>query len=88
MYVELWVTLGLIKVSKEKLRLYKLSLSTDATDEVYKKYESSRNKHNKLKHALRLNYYNSKCIQYKNNIKQLWKVITQVIGKINDKTNV
>ena len=36
---------------------------------------------------LRLNYYNSKCIQYKNSIKQLWKLINQVIGKINDKIN-
>ena len=36
---------------------------------------------------LRLNYYNSKCIQYKNNITQLWKVINQTVGKINDKTN-
>ena len=33
---------------------------------------------------LRLNYYNSKCI---NNIKQLWIVINQVIGNINYKTN-
>ena len=75
------------KMSKEKLRLYKLSLSTYVTDEVYQKYASYRNKYNKLKYVLRFNYYNSKCIKYKNNIKQLWKVIHQVIGKINDKTN-
>ena len=74
-YVEPWVTQGVIKASKEKLRLYKLSLSTGATEEVYQKYVSYRNKYNKLKHALRLNYYNSKCTQYKKNIKQLWKVI-------------
>ena len=72
-YVELWVTQGLIKASKEKLRLYKLSFSTDATDEVHQKYVSYRKKYNKLKHVLRLNCYNSKCIQYKNNIKQIWK---------------
>ena len=70
-----WVTQGLIEVSKEKLGLHKLNLSTDAIDEIYQKYVSYRNKYNKLKHALRLTYYNSKCIQYKNNIKQLWKVI-------------
>ena len=86
-YVEPWVTQGLIKASKEKLRLYKLSLSTNTTDEVHQRYVSYRNKYNKLKHVLRLNYHNSKCIQYKNNIKQLWKVINQVIGKINDKTS-
>ena len=34
-----------------------------------------------------MNYYNSKCTQYKNNIEQLWKVINQVIDKINDKTS-
>ena len=86
-YVEPWVTQGLIKVSKEKLRLYNLSISTDATDEVYQNYVSYRNKYNKLKHVLRLNCYNSKCIQYENNIKQLWKVINQVMYKINNKTN-
>ena len=64
-YIGPWVTQGIIKMSKEKLRLYKLSLSTDVTDEVYQKYVSYRNKYNKLKHVLRLNYYNSKCIQYK-----------------------
>ena len=64
-YVEPWVTQGLIKVSKEKLRLYKLSLGTNATDEVHQKYVCYRNKYKKLKHVLRLNYYNSKCIQYK-----------------------
>ena len=74
-------------MSKEKLRLYKLSVSTDVTHEVYQKYVSYRNKCNKLKHLLRLKYYNSKCIQYKNNTKQLGKAINQVIGKINDKTN-
>ena len=74
-YVEPWVTQGLKITSKEKLRLYKLRLSTDGTDEVHQNYVSYRNKYNKLKHVLRLNYYNSKCIQYKNNIKQLWEVI-------------
>ena len=34
-----------------------------------------------------MNYYNPKCIQYKINIKQLWKVINQVIGKIIEKPN-
>ena len=74
-------------MSKEKLTLYKLTLSTDVTDEVYQKYVSYRNKYNTLKDVLRLNYYNSKCIQYTNNIKQLWKVLSQATGKINDKTN-
>ena len=46
-YVEPWVTHGLIKASKEKIRLYKLSLSTNATDEVHHKYVSYRNKYNK-----------------------------------------
>ena len=61
-YVESWITQGIIKASKEKLRLYRLSLSTDALDEVHQKDVSYRNRYNKLKHALRLNYYNSKCI--------------------------
>ena len=43
--VEPWVTQGLIKTSKEKLRQYKLSLSTDVIDEVYQKYVSYRNKY-------------------------------------------
>ena len=86
-YVELWVTQGLIKVLTEKLRPYKLSLNADSTDEVCQKYVSYRNKYNKLKSVLRLNYYNSKCMQYKSNIKQLWKVINQVIDKINDKAS-
>ena len=83
-YVEPWVTQELIKTSKKKLKLYRLSLSTDVTDEVHQRYVSNRNKYNKLKHVLRLNYYNSKCIQYKNNIKQLCKSSN---SQNNNKTN-
>ena len=39
------------KASKEKLRLYKLSLITNNTDEIHQKYVSYRNKYNKLKHV-------------------------------------
>ena len=34
-----------------------------------------------------MSYYSSKCIHNKNNIEQQWKVINQIIGKINDKTS-
>ena len=48
------------KTSKEKLGLYRLSLSTDVTNEVHQMYISYKNKYNKLRCALGLNYYNSK----------------------------
>ena len=45
-YVEQWVTQGLTKMSKEKLRLYKLSLNINVTDKLHQKYVSYRNKYN------------------------------------------
>ena len=48
-FVEPWMTRGLDIASRNKMRLYKKTLSTDYTDEDIDKYKQHRNTYNSLK---------------------------------------
>ena len=47
-----------------------------------------RNIFNKLKKACKQTYYSQKLSLYKNDIKKTWKILNEVIGKHNDKSNI
>ena len=42
----------------------------------------------KIKRAAKLNHYQQKCAEYKNNTKQLWKLINKINKKTRDKTSL
>ena len=81
------MTKGLIKSLKKKTRTIQKSITKEATDADIKIYKEYQNSYHRLKRCPRLEYYNNKVLQYKNNIKKLWQVINQVINKLQDKTS-
>ncbi len=75
-----WITKGLLTAIKKKKRLYKqfLNSSNPQQEARYKLYK------NKLNHLIRIakrNYYDSKFIMAKDNLKETWKLINEVINK-------
>ena len=42
----------------------------------------------KVKRSAKLNYYQEKCKEFKNNTKQLWQLINKINKKTKDKTSI
>ena len=42
----------------------------------------------RVKRFLKKDYYQSQCIAFKNNSHKLWKIINEINGKCNDKSNI
>ena len=85
---EPWLSKGLTKSMDKCLHLYKKSITTDAKDEDVKKYKSYRNCLTKIKWKACTEYYIKQCYNLKSNMKRLWSLINNIIGKVNDKTSV
>ena len=82
-----WITKGLSNSIRKQKKLYLKqlhSLDPDCTN----KYISYRNVLKKLLRHSKLNYFNNKCLEYKQNSRKLWQLINQVINKISRKSQV
>ena len=44
--------------------------------------------YNQIKRACKIQYFQSKCHQYKNNTKKLWELINKSIGKTSNKNYI
>ena len=75
------MTKGLEKSSNTKLKLYKATLKPDHMEEDVAKDKTHRNMYNALKRSCKVNYYQEKCKQYKQNTKKLWGVINETLKK-------
>ena len=64
-------------------RLYAKSLTNPDFTLEYKTYMSVPRK---CKRKLKLTYYQSKCLEFRNNGKKMWELINKINGKSNDKT--
>ena len=84
-FIEPWMMKGLEKASNTKLKLYKVILKPDHTEEDVVKYRVHRNIYNALKRSAKLNYYQEKCKLYRQNTKKLWGLIH---GTIRKKLNI
>ena len=83
---EPWLTNGMcISILKCK-RLYKQCLQKDSNDSVNDQYKHYRDCLNKLKRQAKLSYYQTLCINLKNNTKKLWEIINTTIGKSSNKS--
>ena len=82
-YPEPWITKGLEKSFKMKLKLYKTSLKSTHTKEDCKKYIGYRNVYNKLKRQIKTDYYQEKCLAFCDNTKKLWALINDTIKRPN-----
>ena len=75
-----WITKGFLVSLKAKNKLYKQFLKNPSitNEEKYKKY---RNKFNNLKRIAKKRYYELQVDEAKNNMKQTWNIINELIGK-------
>ena len=80
-FQEHWLTTGIETASRKNHALYEKTLSKDCTKEDISAYKQHRNLLNCLRHSITSDYYNSKCKEFCNNTKILWKLINQTIGK-------
>ena len=81
---EPWLTKGLLKCGKTKLKLYERSLkSHDVTDiERYKQYRSMLQK---TARRSKTDYYHGQCVKFRSDTRRLWRTINQITNKKIDK---
>ena len=83
---EKWMTgTLLISINKGK-KLYKKSISSEASVQDKKKYGDYMLVLRKVKRYARKKYYLDRCVEFRSNTRELWKTINQVIGRNNDKS--
>ena len=82
-YVEPWMTKELENASKEKQKLYRLTLQHNSMVQAVPEYRNYRNSYIKLKQKCMRDYYASKVVEYRMNTKKLWQIINQVIKKMH-----
>ena len=85
---EPWVTSGLLKSIKREKTLYRQSISKTATEKNKKKYKEYNLILRKVKRQAKKSHYIDNCMKFKDNTKQLWKVINRIVNKQSDKTTV
>ena len=80
------MTVGLLTSSRHCTRLYRKCVRKSRTDVAYKTYTKYRNTYNILKRTAKQTYYAQLFAKYKNDIRNTWKTINDIIGINNDKT--
>ena len=80
-FQEPWLTTGIETSGRTCRKLYKASLTNGATADTCQCYKKYRNMYNRIKRKARINYYNTKCMEYSTNTRMLWKIINQTINK-------
>ena len=84
---EVWMTPTMLHMLKEKNKKFKLKAKHPSTENI-NSYKEYLNMFNKFKREAKMRYYKNKIELNKNNIKNTWKTIKEVIGKNNDKSSV
>jgi hypothetical protein len=85
---EPWLTKGILKSSRTQIKLYNKKIKEphdNIRDNAYKTY---RNMLNKIKRIAKKSYYKDQLLDCKNNIRETWKILNNLIGKQNDKSNI
>ena len=77
-FMEPWMTRGLEIALRNKMKLYRKTLTVDCTEEDIRKYKQ-QNVFNNLKRQLKRDYYHSRCITFKQNAKKLWNLINNTM---------
>ena len=83
-HIEPWMTKGLERAGKTKLKLYRKRLASTSTGADCKEYTEYRNTFNNLKRNLKVQYYQQKC----KNVKKLWALINETIRKVKHKGSI
>ena len=85
---EKWLSPSLLRCINTQKKLYAKTLKLNATNHEFTKYKNYKKILDKLKRTAKIRYYHTKCSEYKSNMRKMWELINQVIGKTSDKTNV
>ena len=80
-----WLTNSLKNCLNKQKHMYKSTLVNASTD-ILNKYKTYRNTLQKVIRYSKHHYYLNKCIEYKNNSRNLWNLINSKITKCNNKT--
>ena len=83
---EKWMTGALLISINKGRKLYKKSISSEASVKDKKKYGDYMLVLRKVKRYARKKYYLDRCIEFRSNTRELWKTINQVLGRNNDKS--
>ena len=82
---ELWLTLSIKRSIEKNKRLYNESLKCPSRLIAYKTYNSTLQK---IIRRAKSTFYKYKCKEFKTQTKQLWRLINEIAGKKNDKSNL
>ena len=76
---EPWITPGIKRNRHKQKKLYKefLLCQSNSNDSTYKSY---RNTLKRITRKAKIKYYNNKCVEVKNNMKNLWFIINCAMG--------
>ena len=83
---EPWVTSGLLTSSRTRTKCISNKLR-NPTDNNIHTFASYNNLSNKIKRAIKANYYHAIIEENKFNMKKTWTVLNEVIDRKNDKSN-
>ena len=83
-----WITKGLKKSMTRKNKLYIDWIHDKTNDIKLTKYKEYKTMLQKLIRLSKVNYFNGKCYEYKNDSKKLWNLINKINGKLNDKSTI
>ena len=83
-----WITANLLKSCTRQKKLYKLALKSQNNPVAWNKYHAYKTILDRVKRFLKKDHFQSQCIAFKNNSHKLWKIINEINGKCNDKSNI
>ena len=85
---EPWMTSGLLKSSKIINKKYRKSLYCDKLSPEYLNLKNKQRIFNKVKSKAKYEYYKEQIDLAKNSSSRTWKILNQLIGKLNDKSGI
>ena len=83
---EPWLNASILKCIKKQKIPDKATLKKDCIECDREKYKNFRSCLTKLKRYCKLDYYKTKCIEFKSNTQKLWRLVNIALKKTKDKT--
>ena len=80
-----WISRGIANSIRKSKVLFKKALLDPMQQSKYQNYIKGLQK---IKRAAKVDHYQQKCKEYKNNTKQLWQLINKINKKTSDKTSL
>jgi len=86
MKLQPWSTHDFVLSSREKTKLFRIK-SSHPTEENIARYQEHNRTHNRLKRHLKTTYYTGQIENNKHDMKKMWVILNNLIGKQNDKSS-